>query len=163
MEQVRARGLGKKVLYEQWANIVRAYNAGKDKYVIESERLVREANALKKLGRDEEAHVLEKQAVIRFIGAKTGMSWGPKSGVKRSSDYGEWIPHDISVGFSPIPKREAVVGADLGGHRRLSPWQYFDWESEPYKGAEKDPEATMMALAELIAEEQPDVDYGSME
>jgi hypothetical protein len=132
MEKVRARGLGRKVLYDNWQRVVEAWADGAD-------------------------HV-EIPAVERFVGAKSGVTKGEVRGVKRSPDYGEWVANPVNVTFNPLPKRVAVR-AD----RTLEPWGYLDWESVPYSDALKDPEALMLALAEVIAEEQPNVDFGEMD
>lgn len=131
MKEVRARGLGKRVLYEQWPLIVDAYNRG-----LES---------------------VEVGRMSRFIGMKTALSKS-EAGINRSPDYGEWIPHSIRVQFNPAPKRERVL-KDC----RLACWEKFDWESEPYDAALKTPEAEMIRLAELIAEEQPDADFSDLQ
>jgi hypothetical protein len=80
LEKVRARGLGRRVLYEQWPKIVEAFEQGR-------------------------THV-EIGGMTRFVGAKLGVTWSPKQGAKRSPDYGEWIDHSVMVSFDPKPKRE---------------------------------------------------------
>lgn len=83
LESVRARGLGKKVLYEQWPRIVEAFEQGAD--------------------------ALEVRGIERFCGVKSSISHGAKSGFKRSPDYGEWVEHPIRVTFHPAPKRELIM------------------------------------------------------
>ena len=83
IKEVRARGLGKRVLYEKWHSVVDAYQAGKTEVVI--------------------------AGAERFIGAKSGIGWVGKSTYRRSQHYGEWISQPISVGFHPQPKRKAVL------------------------------------------------------
>ena len=131
VKAIRARGLGKKVLYEKWPEIVRAVEAG--------EKSVTLGN------------------ITRFVGAKTGLSMGPKSGVKRSPNYGEWIPYPIVTNFTPLPKRQAVLG---GG--RLKPFGYLNWESLPYARA-LNGEADPVEVEKLIADEQPDGAYGEID
>jgi hypothetical protein len=133
LKEVRARGLGKKVLYDKWLEIVATWLEGKEKVTLGN--------------------------VTRFVGAKTGMSYGPQSGVKRSENYGEWIPYPITVRFRPTPKRQAVMPDG-----RLQPWEHFNWQSIPYKRALKDvsPEAMAYAMAREIADEQPSGEYGDM-
>lgn len=131
MKEVRARGLGKRVLYEQWPTIVNAWTNGESS--------------------------CEVGSMQRFVGMKTALSKSAAS-INRSSDYGEWIPHSIRVQFNPAPKREKVVT-----NNRLACWEKFEFESEPYEAALKSPEAEMMRLAELIAEEQPDADFGDLQ
>lgn len=78
LEQVRARGLGRRVVYEQWRKIVAAFDHGQPEV---------------KLG-----------GVQRFVGAKTGFSLRNGQPVRRKQ-YGEWIVQDIKCGFSARPKR----------------------------------------------------------
>jgi hypothetical protein len=127
IKEVRARGIGKKALLERWRQIVEAWEKGQAK--------------------------VELGGLDRFIGAKSAIRMSGE-GYSRSSDYGEWIEHEIKVGFHPAPKRERVLPG-----RRLAPWQHFDWLSEPYEPATKSPEAVAMELAEMIANEQPDCDF----
>lgn len=75
---VRARGIGKRVLYDQRERILEAWEAKQD-------------------------HV-EFQSVSRFVGAKSGITLG-KDGFKRSPDCGDWVEHPIVVSFNPLPKR----------------------------------------------------------
>jgi len=141
LKEVRARGLGKRVLYEQWRKIVEAFNAGK-----------------------EDVQVTQLQ---RFIGVKSALSYGEKSGVKRSPDYGEWVEHPIVVSFDARPKRQPFgVGAKRGmlsESIHLKPWPKFDWDSEPYKKAVQSPEAILLQLMEQICEEQPDSDFSEVD
>lgn len=128
LKEVRARGLGKKVLYERWPVIVEAWK--------------------------ERAERVKVAGVERFIGAKSGISYGEKSGkYTRSPFYGEWVSYPIEVTFNPAPKRELILADG-----RLTPWRKLG-ESVPYKRAVLSPEALAMQLAETIAQEQPNADF----
>ena len=131
LKEVRARGLGKKTLYEQWPRVVEAWERGDQ--------------------------VIQLGGISRFIGAKSSLTRGVKSGITRSADYGEWIEHKVNVSFDPRPKRIAQIG------NKLVPWEAWTNESVPYERALLSPEAKFMALAEQIAEEQPDADWTSYE
>jgi len=133
MDKVRARGLGRSVLYEQWQRVVDAHASGRAGVRIK--------------GR------------ARFVGAKTGIRWSGARGAERSPDYGRWVKHAVDVTFDPRPKRRPEIGS--GG--RLVPWERFDVPSFPYDDAIKGPEARLLALAKRMAEEQPDADYGEVE
>lgn len=128
VQEVRARGLGRKVLYESATLVQDAFAAGADR--------------------------VEVPGVQRFVGVKTGLSFGPKSGVKRSPAYGEWAEWPIVVGFHPAPKREFRREDDT-----LSCWAYAPEESVPYAAALESSEAKLAKLMEQIAEEQPDTDF----
>lgn len=131
-KEVRARGLGKKILYEQWRNIVQAWDRGEKKIIV--------------------------SGLERFVGAKSALTRDSKKRVTRSPDYGEWISHEVEVSFSPFPKRRRIMSDG-----RLEPWAYLGWESEPYDPALESPEAKLLSIAEMIAEEQPDLTFGDVE
>jgi hypothetical protein len=131
LKEVRARGLGKRILYDSWGWILDEWWSGN-------------------------RTSLNLAGIARFVGAKSALHRN-KTGVVRSPDYGEWIDHPIKVTYDPRPKRSAVM--DNG---RLQPWHGWDFESVPYKKALESPEAILLKIAELIAEEQPDVDFGDI-
>jgi hypothetical protein len=135
IKEVRARGLGKKVLYSRWSEIADCWEDPKKRH-----------------------EGLEVKGQIRFVGAKSAIYQTPSGEVKRSDNYGEWVPYDIRVTFHPAPKRWKVLDDN-----RMVPFTYFDWESVPYDAAMTSPEMAMMNLASMIAEEQPDVSFGDME
>ncbi len=132
LQKVRARGLGRKVLYERHRAVQDAFAAGAAGVTVRGQQ--------------------------RFMGAKSSMSFTAKNGVKRSPDYGEWIDWPTEVSFDPRPKRESV-NAD----GTLNCWEYFDAPSLPYENALKDPEAALLELAALIAEEQPNADFTDLD
>jgi len=136
IEKVRARGLGRKTVYDKWPEIIKAWNQGSDGLSIGGQRA------------DGEPYL------SRFIGAKSSISES-KRGFKRSPRYGEWIPHQIKVGFSPWPKRKAI---ESGG--RLATWGHKSWHSVPYKRAMNNPEATaLMEQTEMLLEQPEGDDY----
>jgi hypothetical protein len=130
LKAVRARGLGKKTLYEQWPKFVDAW--------------------------EHKRPTVKVGSMTRFVGAKSGISHGEKSGWKRSPNYGDWVEHEIEVSFSPLPKRQKIEPDGT-----LRPWGYFDWESEPYDPALRSSEATVLGLTEELIEEQPDVQFST--
>jgi hypothetical protein len=132
LKEVRARGLGKKVLYEIWGHVLDEWWAGNREMV-------------------------EVGGISRFIGIKSGLSYSKSRGVERSDDYGEWIDHSVKVRFHPHPKRQRVIDGS-----RLKTHDYFNWESCPYKKANNSPEAILLRLAEQIAEEQPDAEFADI-
>lgn len=82
VEKMRARGLGRKALYERRRDVVEAFEAGKPS-----------------------VSILGSQ---RFIGARSGVTWSRKTGCVRREDYGDWVDWPIEVTFDPKPKRMAV-------------------------------------------------------
>ena len=141
--KVRARGLGRRVLYEQHRLAMQAYERGESSVVLGARAC--------------DVATREEQGTTRFVGAKTGLSWCPKQGVKRSENYGEWIDWPTEVSFDPKPKRERILE---GG--RLKCWDYFEAPSLPYEAAIKSDEDKLLELAELIAIEQPDGDFADI-
>jgi hypothetical protein len=137
LKEVRARGLGKKILYERWPSIVQAWE-----------------------GRTCNPRYLEVEmgGLTRFVGAKSAIQKLPSGEIRRSEHYGEWVPHKIKVTFHPAPKRYKIEDDN-----RMLPWRWFGFDSAPYDGATESPEAKMMALAEQVADEQPDGGFGEMD
>jgi hypothetical protein len=130
LEKVRARGLGRRLLYEQWKKIADGWERGADSVTL--------------------------TGVSRFVGAKTGFSVGSKKGITRRKVYGEWVQHDVQCSFDPKPKRQSV------NDNALNPWPYFDAQSAPYDRAISD-EGLALIIATIMAEEQPNVDFGDMQ
>lgn len=128
VKKVRARGLGRSVVYEHWRAIVEAYERGA-----------------------EGVHV---KNLSRFIGAKTGVT---RSGVpgayvyKRSRDFGQWITRPVDMGFDPLPKREGV-----GEGGRLGLRSFPELVSAPYRKGVVSPEARQLRAQADEDAEQPD-------
>lgn len=78
MVKVRARGLGRKVLYDNLDKVIDGWSRGDE--------------------------VVKLPSVGRFVGAKSGMHLRKGQWV-RSDDYGQWIMHPSKVSFDPLPKR----------------------------------------------------------
>lgn len=79
LKDVKARGLGKAVLYTQWKRMVDAWEAKQQSITI--------------------------TGINRFCGAKSSISVAHN----RSENYGEWVPFSIDVDFNPHPKRECIL------------------------------------------------------
>ena len=125
---VRARGIGKKVLYDQRQRVLDAWSAG--------------------------ASEVKFEAVNRFVGAKSGITIGKVSGVKRSDNYGDWVEHPIVVSFNPLPKRSRV-----NPDHTLKCHNYLAWDSVPYKPATVPPDVAEQLVSQLMIDEQPDLDF----
>lgn len=157
--KVRARGLGRRVLYEQHRLVMQAYQRGESSVILGA--------------RSCDVASRKEQGSQRFVGAKTGMSWYPSKGVQRSEHYGQWLDWPTEVSFDPRPKRCEVreggkltcwgdptrekevcrkLGIDKSGY-------YFDAPSVPYDSALKSEEDLLMMLSADIGEEQPNADF----
>lgn len=135
LKAVRARGLGKKILYDQHEKIMESYHAGQLEHTI--------------------------TGIERFVGAKSGVHIvtskdgdAKKARFVRSTDLGDWVDYPIKVSFHPMPKR---TGIEPGG--RLTPIAGVPWASAPYDPAMSDPELEAMRRQSLFLMEQPDASY----
>ncbi len=131
-DKIRARGVGREVLFQHRKKIAAAMKAGKANYTI--------------------------SGFQRFVGAKSSISRldrGREWEYRRSEDYGEWIPWRIKLGFDPKPKRRVVLDDGV-----MLPWAHCRWESIPYKAAAPpSPEAAALGMAEELLDEQPDGEF----
>jgi len=133
ISDMRARGVGRGSLYDNWQRVVKAHASGADKVQVGN--------------------------VSRFFGAKStiSMSWNDdgKPEFRRSERYGQWEQRTIDMTFDPLPKREHINPDNTLGIR------YFDKEavSKPYKYGVVSPEAMLLKLALIQMLEQPDGDH----
>jgi hypothetical protein len=152
LKEVKGRGVGKSVVFDNWKLISDSWN----EYGLT--RPVEVAN------------------VTRFCGAKTSMSRRIRSGLfeyhradgERHKDdepdyqppmYGEWVERKVAMSFDPLPKRAAVMkdGRSLALRERRS------MHSTAYRKAGLCLEsAQMKAITEEMLE-QPDVDLCEVE
>jgi hypothetical protein len=155
LKEVKGRGVGKKVVYDNWALI---------------------ADSWKKYGVEQEVKVAN---VSRFCGAKTsisrrveanhpvGCSPGSQfmyhradgsSGDEKPS-YGEWVNREVKMSFNPMPKRECIL--EDGVHLKLR--GQSELVSTIY--AKAGPSQEIIELKQAMDEmsEQPDADLCEME
>jgi hypothetical protein len=149
--KVRARGLGRKVLYEQHRQVVAAFERGETSVLIGA-RASDVGTHRKSCQPGERCRC--SYGTQRFIGAKTGVSWTAREGAKRNERYGEWVDWPSEISFDPKPKRS---GVNADGTLRC--WDWFAAPSLPYDPAMKTEEDELLQLAGLIAEEQPNADF----
>ena len=79
LKEVRARGVGRATMIEQWDKILHAWEHNKKSVVLASRS--------------------------RFVGMKTAI-YKTDNSYKRRPVYGHWMPIDIRLSFDPRPKRE---------------------------------------------------------
>jgi hypothetical protein len=129
IDAVRARGIGKGTLLENWEMVIRCWEqegvAGKVKLA----------------------------DMTRFCGAKTSISKSGDDTYRRSPQYGEWAMRPTDMSFNPMPKRAKVLPDNTLEVRRASLTQ----ESRPYARAFKSEEHKILRALQTIAEEQPDL------
>ncbi len=140
IKRIRARGLGRAAVWNNWKAIIEAYESGQPGIQIQNLSL--------------------------FRGIKTSITRSGKPGeytYKRSDDYGRWISRPIDMTFSPLPKREAKIGE--GG--RLTLRKLDGLESAPYDKGILSPEALLLLQQAIEEAEQPDggdlTDYGGID
>jgi hypothetical protein len=153
LEKVRARGIGRATLFQQWQTIIAEYDR------------LSASGSLKAIKGQE----FLLQNVDRFCGAKTSISYrksdkqfvraagGREKDGRSLPAYGQWITRPVKMSFDPMPKRTGLV---RGSQTRLALRTISDeFESVPYSKAIKSPENTELEVAQTEVEEQPDIDY----
>ena len=133
IDAIRARGLGKGVLLDNMAAIMRAWD-----------------------NRDSDTQTFVLKEMTRFCGAKSSISYSPKRDVfTRSDKYGQWVNRPTVMSFNPKPKRERIR-SDGTLEMRVMPQNLM---SVPYKKAFKSREADELGILEMLVEEQPDLGF----
>jgi DNA polymerase type B, organellar and viral len=129
IKRIRARGLGRAAVWDNWQKIIDAYEKGEPGIKIHNLSL--------------------------FRGIKTSITRRGNPGsftYHRKDDYGRWVNRPIEMTFSPLPKREPIIGE--GG--RLTLRNLPDLTSAPYNKGIISPEAAILLQQALEEEEQPD-------
>ena len=136
LQAVRARGLGRAVLYQNWRKIVAAWEAGEESVTLSN--------------------------VVRFKGAKSSISVRSKGSeeesYERADDYGQWRPIVIGSSFEPLPKREPLKEK----RRDFNPLYLRSFPgimSAPYRPGMASLDAESIRAMERETLEQPDADY----
>jgi DNA polymerase type B, organellar and viral len=138
IKRIRARGLGRAAVWDNWAKIVEAYEKG---YCIETKKKERIAG-------------IRIQDLSLFRGIKTSITRSGTPGsfsYRRSDQYGRWISRPVDMTFNPMPKREREVGE--GGRLRL---RRIEGESAVYNKGILSPEALILLQQTIEESEQPD-------
>jgi len=142
IKDVRARGIGKGVILENWEKIVTAWNAN---------------------GVTGSVAVPD---VTRFCGAKTSIHFSSKGYTRANHKggvlpaYGQWIKRKVEMTFNPMPKRECMNADGLTLKLRKFPETL---ESVPYNRAMLSKEAIEMRALTDEMNEQPDGDLHDYE
>jgi hypothetical protein len=128
IKRIRARGVGRAAVWDNWAKIVEAFEKGEDGIRINNLSL--------------------------FRGIKTSITRSGKPGsftYKRSDQYGRWINRPVDMTFNPMPKRlkEVLPGGRLQLRR-------VEGQSAPYEKGILSPEAMILLQQTIEESEQPD-------
>ena len=129
IKRIRARGLGRAAVWNNWEKIVEAFN--------------------------DKQPGIRIQNLSLFHGIKTSITRSGKPGeykYNRSDEYGRWSSRPIDMTFSPMPKREPKI---LEGGR-LTLRKLDGLESAPYDKGILSPEAILLLQQALEESEQPD-------
>lgn len=140
IDAVRARGIGKGPLLENWEKVIHTW---------ESQGI---------------GSKVELSTLMRFVGAKTAISFQFQPGeedysFRRSLDYGEWTPRPTDMTFDPMPKRQKILKGGRLQVRRMN----LEQESRPYNRAIKSFEAVQLRAIKQMMEEQPDLNFRRQE
>jgi hypothetical protein len=142
IKRIRARGLGRAAVWDNWKKIVETYERGEPGIEIENLSLFRGI----------------KTSITRSHSDTPG-----KFNYNRSEQYGRWITRSTNMTFSPLPKREAKIGN--GG--RLTLRRLDELESGPYNKEIISTDAMAMLLQGIEDSEQPDggdlTEYGNID
>lgn len=134
IEKVRARGLGRKVLFESWRTIQSDWEAGL--------KTVRIAE------------------ISRFMGAKSSIHFSHRHGFRRAFYYGQWIKRPVEMSFNPLPKRKRALPNGCLILRRFSQ----SLQSIPYKRSRLSVDAILLKRLQDEVIEQPEgVDWSDYE
>lgn len=167
---VRARGVGRGVVLENWARIIERFEQW-NKQVIPDD--------IERDDFDFDGWPKVKVAnVSRFCGAKSSISRAVKDGKfvynrasgnhmlgrpgfpegKPEPAYGQWIVREVAMSFNPHPKRDKT---DLGedGQTLLVRKLPESVESSPYDKANMSEEARQLVRLAMEMDEQPDKDW----
>lgn len=131
LDSVRARGIGKGQLLENWEKVIRVWET------------------------EGAAGKVKLATLSRFGGAKTSISRDGTNTYRRSLNYGEWMPRPTDMTFNPLPKRERILPGGRLQIRRMP----LDQTSLPYDRALKSKEAEELMALEMMQEEQPDLGF----
>lgn len=145
MRILRGRGVGRRVILENWERIVGTWE---------------------NWNRKGQWPMVKLDNVSRFCGAKTSISrkklpghgWEYKRAagqhLRGQPRFGEWITRPVEMSYNPRPKREGVR-ADGTLPVRMLP---LDLESAPYSKAILSAEAKELMILAAQMGEQPDID-----
>lgn len=137
--KVRARGLGRGVLFENWEKILESWkNHGITEDIVTN--------------------------VVRFMGAKTSIHRvhdGEKYNFYRSREYGRWITTDFRLSLSPLPKRESMRPDGTLTLRSFPGLQSIPYSKALFIPKELQPQIDLTSHSDYSAqvEEQPDLDF----
>jgi hypothetical protein len=146
LKEVKGRGVGKKVVYDNWQLI---------------------ADSWKQFGLSKDVAVAN---VSRFCGAKTSISRrivdshfvyhraDGSTGDEKPS-YGEWVNREVKMSFDPMPKRECVL--EDGVHLKLRGQGKLVSTVYSKAGPSQEIQDLKRAMEEI--EEQPDADMFEVE
>lgn len=149
IKKVRARGIGKKSVLENWRKIVAGWNKNRDTKPLRLDSLSRFCGAKSSIHR----RVVDGKEIYHRA---DGRDSTPEH---EMPSYGNWIKRPVDMTFNPMPKRECINSDGTLRLRRLPK----DLVSIPYKKANLSEEAIQLKAMLLELMEQPDADHAEYE
>ena len=150
LKTVRARGVGRAVMYAAWQTLIDAWDQKLESIVLAD--VTRFCGAKSSISRSLDP--LFAQTNGQLSNTKDGFVYN------RSELFGEWTKRPIELNFNPLPKREKWRSDNTLVVRRFP----RDLESVPYDRSLKSQEHKLLSALELELSEQPDggdyVEYG---
>jgi hypothetical protein len=155
IKDVRGRGVGKSVVLENWARIVRSWDEYGASRPVEVANISKFCGAKSSLSRSRASGSAYRYN--RASGSNCMCEGRPHRGVRCpvAPAYGQWITRSIELSFSPMPKREPEILS--GGRLALRSFSSSN-ASLAYNKAIRSEEARDLAQATDEILEQPDAD-----
>lgn len=148
--KVRARGLGRKSVYENRQRILDTWN----EFHAQQHPFGRFLGEFPKV---------EFPDIVRFIGAKSSIRRKLLADsvdeyiYSRDENYGEWTNRPVVMSFNPAPKRSGIIIDSRRDYHHLGVWHLApEALSAPYKYRERPEEVEAIELLKLLSSEQPD-------
>lgn len=184
LKKVKARGLGKKSLYDNHKHILNHWATYGHYLKVQVSNIQRFCGAKSSIHR---AGPLSQYRYSRAsagpergtangasgIAAQSQSSNNPHSGQRQPQPaagapaYGQWVTRPVEMSFNPMPKRETVNKDGRTLKMRGLGYSEADLppgvESMPYKKIIKSMERMAMEAMKLMLEEQPDMEFHEIE
>jgi hypothetical protein len=149
LKKVKARGLGKKTLYDNHKHILEHWN----KYGQHLKVTVSNINRF--CGAKSSIHRSGPASQPRYTRASAN---GERGATREGGHpaYGQWVTRPVEMSFNPMPKRSEVNKDGYTLKLRKLPREL---ESMPYKNVIKSIERLMIEEVKSMLEEQPDMEF----
>lgn len=150
MKEIKARGLGRGVLLDNYGHIIKSW---REKGPVD----VKVANVSRFCGAKTSISRSGKPRHYEYKRAEGGMRKNAHGEMAQAPKYGGWVTREVKMSFDPQPKRDGIA---KDGKSLIMRYMPHDLESLPYKRAVamQSPEAKELRAIQRIANEQPDME-----